>query len=76
MQVGGRVHSFAPAKPQRFTHLEITSFKGSIYADPDRNLFRLFDLAQSFDRTPAGDPKKSYLAGQTFLGNMFSSIWV
>ena len=53
-----------------------TGFKGPIYADPSRALYRHFGLGENLNTTPAGQEKKSYLAGMSMIGNVFSSIWV
>lgn len=55
---------------------ETTGFKGPIYADPTRALFRHFDLTSTLQNTPAGEAKKSYMADKSFLGAVFGSIWV
>ncbi|PSS02369.1 hypothetical protein PHLCEN_2v4062 [Hermanssonia centrifuga] len=34
------------------------------------------NYSENLERTPAGQPKKTYLEGQSFLGNALSSIWV
>ncbi|KAI0076830.1 hypothetical protein K474DRAFT_1662562 [Panus rudis PR-1116 ss-1] len=56
-------------------YAETTQFRGIIYADPSRSLYRIFGLTESLERTPAGKQKRGYLAGQSFLGNVLSSIW-
>ncbi|KAH9942951.1 hypothetical protein B0H21DRAFT_749119 [Amylocystis lapponica] len=47
----------------------------AMYADPARALYDTFGLVESLDRTPAGQEKRSYLAGRSFLGNALKSIW-
>ncbi|EIM83215.1 uncharacterized protein STEHIDRAFT_148818 [Stereum hirsutum FP-91666 SS1] len=40
---------------------ENTGFKGSIYADPDRALYRALDMKENMKGTPAGEKKRGYL---------------
>ena len=56
-------------------HAETTDFKGDVYADPSRTLYHTLGLVNSFDRTPAGQEKRSYLS-KSFVGNLVRSLWV
>ncbi|KAJ3557469.1 hypothetical protein NM688_g1460 [Phlebia brevispora] len=56
-------------------YAETTGFTGPIYANPSRDLFRHFNLVENLARTPSDQPKKSYLAGHSTLGNAIDSIW-
>ncbi|GJE89554.1 AhpC/TSA antioxidant enzyme family protein [Phanerochaete sordida] len=57
-------------------YASLTGFRaGAIYADPARALFRLFGFPENLALTPAGEQRKSYLAGRSFIGNALSSIW-
>ncbi|EKM61529.1 uncharacterized protein PHACADRAFT_190701 [Phanerochaete carnosa HHB-10118-sp] len=52
-----------------------TGFRGPIYADPTRALYHHFGLIENLNTTPADEEKKSYLAGQSRIGNALGSIW-
>jgi len=56
------------------TYSEHTEFRGPIYADPSRSLFKLFGLTESFGKTPKNEQKKTYSIGSDF-SNAFISIW-
>ncbi|KAI0373012.1 hypothetical protein BV20DRAFT_1014326 [Pilatotrama ljubarskyi] len=56
------------------SYCETTGFSYPMYADPSRTLYTTLGLVESLDRTPAGQPKRSYL-GKSFLGNVVKSIW-
>ena len=55
---------------------ENTGFTGPIYANPSLDLFRHFNFAENLERTPSGQPKRSYLGNTSLVGNVLSSIWV
>ncbi|KIP04326.1 hypothetical protein PHLGIDRAFT_200269 [Phlebiopsis gigantea 11061_1 CR5-6] len=55
-------------------YAETSGFQGPIYADPGNVLFRHFNLTSTLARTPAGEQKKSYLAGRSHLWNVLGSI--
>lgn len=57
-------------------YAENTGFQGRIYADPERALYRLFGMTETLAVTPAGQERKSYLAGKSRLGNALGSMWV
>ncbi|CAL1693844.1 unnamed protein product [Somion occarium] len=61
---------FQPIK----AYCETTGYKGKIYADPSRELHRLFELTESLERTPEGQQKRAYVANRSYLGGAFSSI--
>lgn len=44
-----------------FRFAENTGFKGPIYADPDRALYRALDMKENMKGTPAGEKKRGYL---------------
>jgi len=56
-------------------YCETTGFEGEMYADPSRALYKCLGLTESLDRTPAGQEKRSYLTGRSFMGNLVKSIW-
>ncbi|KAI8989771.1 AhpC/TSA antioxidant enzyme-domain-containing protein [Trametes punicea] len=56
------------------SYCETTGYPYAIYADPSRSLYTTFGLIESLERTPAGQPKRSYI-GKGFLGNVVKSIW-
>ncbi|EED80488.1 predicted protein [Postia placenta Mad-698-R] len=56
-------------------YCDITGYKGDMFADPSRALYQCLGLTESLERTPAGQEKRSYLAGRSFLGNLVRSIW-
>ncbi|KZT02065.1 uncharacterized protein LAESUDRAFT_662670 [Laetiporus sulphureus 93-53] len=56
------------------SYCENTGYKGDLYADPSRVLHQLLALAESLERTPAGQEKRTYL-GKSFIGNVVKSIW-
>lgn len=56
--------------------LDAAEFKGEMYADPDRKLYRALGMTiETLKQTPAGEEKRSYLK-QSTLTNAVSSIWV
>ncbi|KAF7793573.1 hypothetical protein EIP86_004687 [Pleurotus ostreatoroseus] len=58
------------------SYAENTGFTGPIYANPSLDLFRHFNFAENLERTPSGQPKRSYLGNTSLVGNVLSSIWV
>ncbi|OJT02521.1 Thioredoxin-like protein AAED1 [Trametes pubescens] len=58
----------------RLFHVETAGFTYAMYADPTRALYTTFGLVQSLERTPAGQPKRSYV-GKSFIANVLKSIW-
>ena len=62
--------------PPLFHNPEITDFRGPIYADPTRQLYRTLGMTiETFRVTPAGVEQKSYLH-RNRLSNTLYSIWV
>ncbi|KAI0636624.1 AhpC/TSA antioxidant enzyme-domain-containing protein [Trametes polyzona] len=55
-------------------YCELTGFPYAMYADPSRSLYTTFGLVESLERTPANEPKRSYI-GRSFLGNVVRSLW-
>ena len=54
----------------------MTDFRGPIYADPTRKLYRTLGMTiETFQVTPAGTERKSYLR-KNRLSNALHSIWV
>lgn len=69
---------FPPAVPSEISYnaLEVTGFQGPIFADPERNIYRILNMtAESLKSTPAGQAKKSYITGGT-VTNALRSVWV
>ncbi|KAI0789383.1 hypothetical protein C8Q75DRAFT_158108 [Abortiporus biennis] len=57
-------------------YAETTKFKGPIYTDPSRSLYRLLKLVDSnLKTTPAGQERKSYLYNLPFIRVLFGSLW-
>jgi len=54
---------------------ETTGFKGDLYADSSRELYRKFGLLSTLRATPSGQTKRSY-ATSSFFTNVVSSIRV
>ncbi|KAF7981342.1 hypothetical protein HWV62_33787 [Athelia sp. TMB] len=56
-------------------YLELTDFRGEIYADPTRSLYHTLGMTiESLQQTPAGETKKSYLRTGA-ITNALKSIW-
>ncbi|EIW60261.1 uncharacterized protein TRAVEDRAFT_120108 [Trametes versicolor FP-101664 SS1] len=55
-------------------YCETAGFTYAMYADPSRALYHTFGLVESLDRTPAGQPKRSYV-GKSFIAGVLKSIW-
>ncbi|EPS97807.1 hypothetical protein FOMPIDRAFT_1127810 [Fomitopsis schrenkii] len=53
---------------------ETTGFKGEVYADPSRSLYKALGLVENVQTTPAGKNKRSYLT-KGLLSNTLQSIW-
>ncbi|KIK06323.1 hypothetical protein K443DRAFT_674311 [Laccaria amethystina LaAM-08-1] len=57
------------------SYAETTGFKGRIFADPTRTLYRELGMdIESLERTPAGQERRSYLVLGAFA-NATQSIW-
>ncbi|KAF8887384.1 AhpC/TSA antioxidant enzyme-domain-containing protein [Infundibulicybe gibba] len=57
------------------TYAETTGFRGEIYADPSRKLYKALGMdIENLDGTPAGQEKRSYRTTSTFV-NAMQSIW-
>lgn len=55
---------------------ETTGFKGAIYADPNRELYRALGMTlETLAQTPVGQERRSYLTLSP-LSNALRSIWV
>lgn len=57
------------------TLTETTGFKGDVYANPSRSLYKALGLVENLQKTPAGQNKRSYLK-KGLLSNIFQSIMV
>ncbi|KAH9830416.1 AhpC/TSA antioxidant enzyme-domain-containing protein [Rhodofomes roseus] len=55
-------------------YCETTGYKGEMYADPSRALYKALGLVESLEVTPAGQQRKSYLT-KSILSNALQSIW-
>ncbi|KZT73400.1 hypothetical protein DAEQUDRAFT_703823 [Daedalea quercina L-15889] len=55
-------------------YCETTGFKGEMYADPSRALYKIFGLAENLDGTPTGEERRSYLT-KGVLSNAVQSTW-
>jgi hypothetical protein len=68
-------YTYHPARPDDVV-TALTEFKGPIFADPTRKVYAALGMTiESLARTPAGEPKRSYLSGGTLV-RTFQSIWV
>ncbi|PCH34359.1 hypothetical protein WOLCODRAFT_160820 [Wolfiporia cocos MD-104 SS10] len=54
---------------------ETTGYSGALYADHSRALYHLLALTTSLALTLAGQEKRGYLAGRSFVANVVKSIW-
>lgn len=56
--------------------LDVTNFKGEMYADPDRALYHALGMTiENLKQTPSGEKKRSYLTQPTWEAAV-GSIWV
>lgn len=62
--------------PNSWNCVELTDFRGDIYADPTRSLYHELGMTiESLQQTPAGEQRKSYLRTGA-ITNALKSIWV
>lgn len=70
---------YSHSPPQYFLHNpfpETSGFKGSLYTNPDRKLFKHLGLPEALTRTPADQLRRKYLKGRSAIGIALTSIWV
>ncbi|KAF9528131.1 hypothetical protein CPB83DRAFT_854953 [Crepidotus variabilis] len=74
-KAGTRVVLVGSGETEAFDHFrEMTGFKGNIYTNPSRDLFRAFGMTTTTQTTPAGETRKSYLTS-TKTQVVLNSLW-
>lgn len=70
------IHTFIFIEYSVRSITELTDFKGELYSDPSRSLFRALGMTlETLDMTPSGAQKKSYLK-RGYTSNVLKSVWV
>ncbi|KAJ3502830.1 hypothetical protein NMY22_g18453 [Coprinellus aureogranulatus] len=73
---GTRIVIIGCGEAQFINHYKETSgFKGDIYADPSREVFRAMGMTlENLKLNPPEEPRASYLGGQSIVANAFAGL--